>query len=66
MVNTNNYLNKDKNKTIFFCLVQRWMPSMIATIVTIIIELFLMLGVILCIAYCSGYISLTSTGLDKG
>ncbi len=39
---------------------------MIATIITIIIETFLMLGLILCIAYCSAYISLTSTSLDKG
>lgn len=39
---------------------------MIATIIAIIIEALLMLGLILCIAYCSGYISLTYTSLDKG
>jgi hypothetical protein len=42
------------------------MACMIATIVTIIIEGCLMLGLILCIAYCSAYISLASTSLDKG
>ncbi len=31
-----------------------------------ILEFFLMLGLILCIAYCSGYITLASTDLDKG
>lgn len=66
---SNRARGKSKNyfiKKNFFFVVQRWMACMIVTIVTIIIESFLMLGLILCIAYCSTYISLTSTSLDKG
>lgn len=39
---------------------------MILTTLTIIVEFFLMLGLILCVAYCSGYITLASTNLVKG
>ncbi|CAF1297856.1 unnamed protein product [Rotaria sordida] len=45
--------------------VQKWVVCMILTILAIVIEFFLMLGLILCIAYCSGYISLASTDLNK-
>ena len=47
-------------------LVRRWKICMIVTIVTIIIQSLLMLGLVLCIAHCSGFISLTSTAIDKG
>lgn len=39
---------------------------MIVTIITIIIEFLLMIGVCICFAHCSGYISLGSTVIDKG
>ncbi|CAF0876042.1 unnamed protein product [Rotaria sp. Silwood1] len=45
--------------------VQRFMACMILIFSTIILECFLMLGLILCIAYCSAYITLSWTSLDK-
>ncbi|CAF0863672.1 unnamed protein product [Rotaria sordida] len=45
--------------------VQRCMACMILIFSTIILESFLMLGLILCIAYCSAYITLSWTSLDK-
>ncbi|CAF0827712.1 unnamed protein product [Rotaria sp. Silwood1] len=45
--------------------VQKWIACMSVTIVSIAIEFFLMLGLILCIAYCSAYISLAQTNLEK-
>lgn len=46
-------------------LVQRSKTCVISLIVVLVIEAFLMLGLILCTAYCSGYISLASTSIDK-
>ncbi|CAF1245614.1 unnamed protein product [Rotaria magnacalcarata] len=45
--------------------VQKWMASMILAILVLIIECFLMLGLVLCTAHCSAYITLPSTNLDK-
>ncbi|UJR35411.1 hypothetical protein I4U23_028168 [Adineta vaga] len=45
--------------------VQRFMACRIMLLATIVLESFLMLGLILCIAYCSGYITLASTSLEK-
>ncbi|CAF2381608.1 unnamed protein product [Rotaria sp. Silwood2] len=45
--------------------VQRFMACMILIFSTIVLECFLMLGLILCIAYCSAYITLSWTSLDK-
>ena len=39
---------------------------MILTLFTIFVEYFLMLGLILCIAYCSGFIALAPTDVNKG
>jgi hypothetical protein len=51
---------------VLFDLVQRFMASMILVFLTILVEFFLMLGLILCVAYCSGYITLAPIGLDQG
>ncbi|CAF1609233.1 unnamed protein product [Adineta ricciae] len=45
--------------------VQRLTTCRIVLGIVIIFEAFLMLGLILCIAYCSGYITLASTSLEK-
>lgn len=42
------------------------MACMIVMSLGVVIEFFLMLGLILCIAYCSGYITLGWSTLDKG
>lgn len=55
-----------KINTSLFYIVPKWIICMILTIITLIIECALMIGLILCIAYCSAYISLTGTTLDKG
>ena len=39
---------------------------MTVTGLMVIVEGLLMLGLILCTAYCSGYIPLVSTSVDKG
>jgi len=61
-----NLFYKIKKEIFFLNLVQRYLASMILIFLTIIVECFLMLGLILCIAYCSEYITLASTSLDKG
>ncbi|CAF3773598.1 unnamed protein product [Adineta steineri] len=45
--------------------VQRFIACMVLLLITIVVECFLMLGLILCIAYCSGYITLAPTSLEK-
>ncbi|CAF4413664.1 unnamed protein product, partial [Adineta steineri] len=44
---------------------QRFIACMVLLLITIVVECFLMLGLILCIAYCSGYITLAPTSLEK-
>ena len=61
-----DWLASQKRERVSTCLVQRWTTCMTVACVTIIVECFLMLGLILCTAYCSSYISLASTSLDKG
>lgn len=45
--------------------VHRYMPVMIIVLLTIVVESFLSLGIILCIAYCSGYITLAASSIEK-
>ncbi|CAF3642164.1 unnamed protein product [Adineta steineri] len=45
--------------------VQRSLACIIVTIITIVIECSLMIGLILCIAHCSGYVTLIYSSIDK-
>ncbi|CAF1440342.1 unnamed protein product [Adineta ricciae] len=46
--------------------IQRSLACVIVTIITIVLECGLMIGIIICIASCSNYISLTYSSVDKG
>ena len=58
-----------KMASVFFFLsnlVRSYTAAMILALLTILVEFFLMLGLILCVAFCSGFITLAITSLDKG
>ncbi len=57
-------MEKKANEILY--LVRRFIACMALLIVTIILEWCLMLGLILCVAYCSGYITLAPTDIEKG